>query len=94
MSGHTPGPWIISQPTGYNDSGAIEQIGTGFVIASDIFGKSKEETEANARLMAAAPDLLAACKVALYNLASPESLRHILEDAINKAEGGHPDGNH
>lgn len=60
MSNHTPGPW--SYWSGYNPFDKIEAQVTAedgdIVIAS--YNHLIEEGEANARLMAAAPDLLSA----------------------------------
>ena len=63
---HTPGPWKLNvdEDTGMNDSGCILDS-VGHVIVTDIYGTFKNgrttgEAEANARLIAAAPDLLAA----------------------------------
>lgn len=50
---HTPGPWIIATLKGRTDPYAP----VTFSIAHTGFAKA--ETEANARLIAAAPDLLA-----------------------------------
>lgn len=62
MSKHTPGPW--SYWSGYNPFDKIEaQVtaeGGDIVIAS--YNHLIAEGEANARLMAAAPDLLEACE--------------------------------
>ena len=58
MSGYTPGPWRVGSPG----------MGAGKVCTVEgrrIVGEASwycEQAEANARLMAAAPDLLAACK--------------------------------
>lgn len=55
---HTPGPWELNtEDTGLNDSGTI--LGAGVVIVPDIYGRSKVECDANAALIAAAPDLYA-----------------------------------
>ena len=66
MKEHTPGPWKLNTDgdTGMNDSGCILDS-IGHVIITDIYGTFKNgrttgEAEANARLIAAAPDLLAA----------------------------------
>ena len=63
---HTPGPWKLNTDgdTGMNDSGCILDS-IGHVIVTDIYGtyrngRTTGEAEANARLIAAAPDLLAA----------------------------------
>jgi hypothetical protein len=55
-STHTPGPW--KPECLFKDLDRWEMWGDGKVISSHIFGKS------NARLIAAAPDLLEACKKA------------------------------
>lgn len=65
MSNHTPGPWrtgdawntIFGPPNGNP--------------APEIIAKVQRGNEANARLLAAAPELLAALKWALGNVASP-----------------------
>ena len=64
---HTPGPW---RTYSYSDSASARQwtVGTpgGDRIADNIErGKPTDEAEANARLIAAAPELLEACKSAL-----------------------------
>ncbi len=64
---HTPGPWRvagITTPTG-NDIGIRGQTDT--VIALALAGPNREP-DANARLIAAAPDLLAACEWAFLEL--------------------------
>jgi hypothetical protein len=68
MSTHTPGPWIVNDDdTGMNDSGTIESQ-SGVVIAPDIYGKNSKEAEANARLIASAPELLETLKHAHTSL--------------------------
>ncbi len=65
MSKHTPGPWRIKQ----SDSGHwfVVSGGTGNPIAQTLRKVWRTEDEANARLIAAAPDLLAALeKLAQY----------------------------
>lgn len=66
MSKHTPGPWLIAAGTtvyalnahGYNRFSAQAQRGH----TSDKWPTDEEELEANARLIAAAPELLEALK--------------------------------
>jgi hypothetical protein len=96
---HTPGPWLFEPHNGY---GAKDPDGEpwpfGYISTahpSPIFELSTplvfphEELVANARLIAAAPDLLAACQAVLgewrdgYGLDCIEQLRA----AIAKAEG-------
>lgn len=58
-------------------------------IAMPMGFKEDKLTEANARLIAAAPDLLEACKAA-HKSAEPE-LEMLLASAITKATAGTPD---
>ena len=105
---HTPGPWKLNadEDTGMNDSGCILDS-VGHVIVTDIYGTFKNgrttgEAEANARLIAAAPDLLAQLQRTLIDLedfcsdepefewsqdAGNKMIREI-EQAIAKARGG------
>ena len=54
---HTPGPWKV----GYkNESGRYIEAPDGYVAVVHYWSRSDEEMEANARLIAAAPDLLEA----------------------------------
>lgn len=86
---HTPGPWIIESGVGFysiicRDGGKYD----GATIAHEVCNG-----EANAQLIAAAPDLLEACKYAVREL-GPESegvccwqAFDALQAAIAKAEG-------
>lgn len=62
MSGHTPGPWM--NPESMHSTGVFQQDSDGrrgCKIAdtqADGFGMALAERKANARLVAAAPDLL------------------------------------
>ena len=110
MSPHTPGPWVVGKMPGklYSDSpqDAWYVRASGEYWIADIcpFARKDQddsETEANAMLIAAAPDLLKACRLAasLYDqlsLGTLESyepltpsdcsgIRIQLEDAIKKA---------
>lgn len=60
---HTPGQWMVA---GRDQNGSIDIIADGLFIAEAIGGLADGEQEANARLIAAAPDLLEAL-VALFN---------------------------
>lgn len=89
---HTPGPWAVNdKDTGMNDSGTIE--GCGIVICPDVYGESRERTNANAALIAAAPELLAIIKdmrQAFYVKGTRKALLEVMErskDIIAKAEG-------
>jgi hypothetical protein len=90
MSGHTPGPWVIE-----GDVAALpDDIGVGIVNrkhdGDDWDVAMVHSSAANARLIAAAPDLLAALKALLdkadlndWNQEAYEAA----EAAIAKAEG-------
>lgn len=94
MSKFTPGPWrlaaipavVIATDPNYPDT---------FVGIADCrtFETSTEEAEANACLIATAPDLLAACEQA-YSLIGPQyagpslAVSEMLAAAVAKAKGG------
>lgn len=56
MSEHAPGPWVVKTRDGYTD---VFDETTGGLLAST------SGAPANALLIAAAPDLLAACRMIL-----------------------------
>lgn len=96
MAGHTPGPWLAG------DKGKIvtARIGTGpsypivaecnkvHAMYGDFPDVTKEQRDANARLIAAAPDLLDACLKAMTCGQLSEPLQKIMDRAIRKAAGG------
>jgi len=88
---HTPAPWIAGNSTGI---GAHEVMGDGSQLVALIYGRSKEEQDANAAVIAAAPDLLDALKALLVcaeaECVSGSSYEPIQEAraAILQAEGG------
>jgi hypothetical protein len=98
---HTSGPWTCAEQNDWDGAHIIDKYGR--IVADcqgcDIPGAHGEvgtdEAKANAYLLAAAPDLLAACKAALALMQDPDSdeyfdafkLESILESAISKAEG-------
>lgn len=88
MTGSTPGPWRFHQPwAGF--SKITDQHGAlifGIAAGSDEERQPPEVCEANARLIAAAPDLLSACKAAIVALKGREHTG-FLDAAIAKAEG-------
>lgn len=65
MSAHTPGPWTLEtspyKPRVYGDRKLIAEVGN----AEDVFD-AWEEWTANARMIAAAPELLTALKAILH----------------------------
>jgi hypothetical protein len=86
---HTKGEWIkghnVSQEPIVRPLSFDNGENGGFVIAQT-FGRDKH---ANARLIAAAPDLLAACKMAL-NEGDDHKAIEAIKAAIAKAEGVKP----
>ena len=81
----TKGPWHAEEITEDSDSVRIF-AGEDFLAVVGIWQNSKSITKANADLMAAAPDLLAACLTALGDV-SNVAIRGRIEAAINKATG-------
>lgn len=77
---HTPGPWHIAK---YSPSGSYTDIyanGTPLIAKVILRHVSINEQKANARLIAAAPDLLEACE-AIAALADGEGRCNLLEVA-------------
>lgn len=91
---HTPGPWIARGQRG-NRWDVFVVTGTSYRgVASMWF---EPEAEANAHLIAAAPEMLEACIKALAAMEDPRRAERdgdcypipsILREAIAKAEGG------
>lgn len=73
----TPGPWVIFHADGVSSVMPAMRPGE---IATGI------TNEADARLIAVAPDLLAACKLAVAAMGNKDAARHI-EAVIARAEG-------
>ena len=95
MSAHTPGPWFHSNTSMWGCV-TTKPDGHGHVVAevdSPHTGKGRldhnrtEETKANARLIAAAPDLLAALKAVAATMATDHVAYFETQRAIAKAEG-------
>lgn len=86
MSKHTPGPWEKSKKR----DGTRVVLSSGRVIRAKVHGPltvgspGYDEAEANARLIAAAPDLLEAAKAAL------RGLEHAAHFANTWQDDGHP----
>ena len=67
--GHTPGPWIWDEPG--NWCGLMARVCTEKhepIAHVQVSGWKKKQAIATARLIAASPDLLAACKAALIEI--------------------------
>lgn len=62
--GHTPGPWEFISPALHFVPGIRDPDGFYVATVSD-YTPDLERAEANGRLLAAAPDLLAACEAIL-----------------------------
>ena len=90
---HTQGPWHVGAGNGegsiFADNGRTRlEIGgtTLYPIARMGKGWNEEEDEANARLIAAAPEMLEALRNLTHPMASDEDLQQALA-VIAKAEG-------
>lgn len=96
---HTPGPWAVTCDTQYKRGVLVrDKGGQGYVVAAcDSIANTgakyvNECLEANARLIAAAPDLLAAAQTALAALTpwrnyEEQEASIALQTAIAKAKG-------
>ena len=91
---HTTGPWHYRE--GHNGEFLISCESGGFAPIARVKGDKRstlKDAEANARLMAAAPDLLAALYAMMDNCYAPDRDDAIVQafdaarDAIAKAEG-------
>lgn len=98
---HTPGPWECErdwvQPR--KQEGAVFNIRASargeyqtreFIATVGTMGRTHDDLEANARLIAAAPDLLAAARVMLEATEQGTGFgpgQKLIRDAIAKAEG-------
>ena len=101
---YTKGPWkVAGESQNEGEAEVIESANKTVAWTCNSLNADDEEIitsedRANAHLIAASPDLLEACKLALdklYEAISSETTGEwrckeigILEDAINKAEGG------
>ena len=87
---HTKGKWLTDRPSFEEITVCTEKMDICTVLCIDI---DEEEAEANAKLIAAAPELLNACDAVLTTWHSKLSNMHKKEpaylqqirDAINKA---------
>ena len=104
MTEHTPGPWKATcEMTGYTiETWSVRQITGGYALAEAFWqrtadGRPTHNAEANARLISAAPDLLAACEAVYssgYAYDGPEAWdrAELLKAAIAKARGHDAEG--
>lgn len=89
---HTPGPWYVGQPMAPNyDFSPICAEGTNEYHATAVYSGDGVNTTANARLIAAAPDMYEALKFILPRILGelhPDHPEHkIVMAALDKAEG-------
>jgi len=89
---HTPGPWVSDERYDCKNSHSVKSGYKNLAIVNYFNIMSNEEAKANAKLMAAAPDLLEIVKAyaAMWE-EGEENLSRTLykkaKDAIEKAEG-------
>jgi hypothetical protein len=87
---HTPGPWFSVRNEHYweirtaSDRFEGSQIGNA---CSSEFVNDGQHAEANARLMAAAPDLLDFAKKVVEFASNHNNLMAWAQDVVNKVEG-------
>jgi len=94
-SGHTPGPWRLDDPTAFdhresliNDDYHFVDAGDGFHAQNgNGFGLSGFMSIDDARLIAAAPDLLEALIYARRHLIHPDHDTAYVDAVIKKATG-------
>lgn len=98
---HTPGPWKVKRSTHFIDGKLTEYFWVGFGIIGDetpVITKTLKENEANARLIAAAPDMLQALQTLLIlskkidthepdTIGALAQIEELLKFMIAKAEG-------
>lgn len=89
MNAHTPGPWFISYTHDGNTEIAIDDApginGQRDYDLVTVTHGDPDELRANARLIAAAPELLAALEHVLDRATMPGFLRDKVKAAIAKA---------
>lgn len=95
MTKHTPGPWTM-HPRG-KDGAEVRAITSvawcGIALTHGVSGSQvirADEAQANARLIAAAPDLLAACELMLTVYGLSQEAPHatdVMRAAVARAKG-------
>jgi hypothetical protein len=93
---HTPGPWDIGQYAVNDYAHEIYATGVKVAVVEGWLGDAKAVSDANMALIAAAPDLLEACKAVLdmkieIDMEDALAFEYALDKvtaAISKAEGG------
>ena len=92
MSKHTPGPWEPGEEAGIWAGKRKICVMRYFLNKSNPLKICEKETQANARLIAAAPELLEACKNLIYSFNTMDAKDISVsikmgKQAITKAEG-------
>jgi len=62
MNKHTPGPWKIAEGIDGHGNITIFSLSDAEKTPATVYGDTIEQQDANAKLIAAAPDLLEACQ--------------------------------
>lgn len=99
MTKHTPGPWTVTPHPhlpiarvhrGPHDPGGVPICAVNMRSLAALSESGDSEDDANARLIAAAPDLLAALRAVRGRVPVEEydGLGALIDAAINKAEEG------
>ena len=91
----TPGPWILEdlfiyklhEQTGASGRPFITNVFSVAVQGNGTHGAQRDELEANARLIAAAPDMYETLQSIAGSEVVPPAFRQIAQQAIAKAEG-------
>lgn len=90
---HTPGPWVYRPETDSRLKGYIRAKSNGIggkiaVCRVNYTGNSMEEVEANARLIASAPDMLRALERIAFEPQGPADAtdRHVLDACVEIAK--------
>ncbi len=85
MSNHTPGPWVVfdkGNNYGIDSSSVVQSVVVhGYDDTSatrGILGRTHDEMVANARLIAAAPDMLGMLQHYIANVAGADDQTHLL----------------
>ena len=76
---HTPGPWEIRPHNDAEIRDARWIFAKSGLVCKDVYGDSLDQSDANARLIAAAPDLLAALQDTVESLDYAAKVLHAPE---------------
>jgi len=78
---YTPGPWKAAEAIGYDEGNTpyvcIFSLSDAEIAPSRAYGDTEKELWANARLIAAAPELVAAAKAALWIITTTNMCAHV-----------------